>query len=753
MFDHLIICEAFPADYKRQLQDVVHRRKSFKDGGTSQLEEDRNHRVLVDFCSMRCQQAGIMDREDGEMVFHPNAGLAYSQLPPQPIQHPGYAALPPHHVSMRQPPPSYSDHAYTRGPYYGESQSSSLKSGDDENPLEPAPLSHAPHYPNPPYSPVPHDFPFFYQDGRWICKYCCHVPPQYRDPQSYWINNMRVPPPPNFIDYHLGVCREFQKTMYEQNQYHPRAHMASPAMAYSPGRPYQTPQPHPSLENGTVVSPPGMLSSPYHPAQIYPLSANRSSKLSSVSLQPAGAEDTAVTQAIEYLEKNNKSAFDSDGKSIPESEQLVQEEDRLLLTEYFYYMMKQLRPVRFSESDRRTRGGKREKIKVGYGGLQCVHCVDIQNSRKFFWSNVDRLANSFAEIPGHILKCRRCPQPYKDALLLLKQRHADQMSRLPRGSQKVFFRRMWNRLHKEDPDDHSEHSQEQQFMESHREQRPEKVPGSESFATRPPRVDVQLSPTPQDSSPPGTSGSEDSSIYFLQRPSTEAAKALADASMQPGPPSPNSRVLLAIPEDKDWLSDTDCFIRRQLEVFCTTSEDVEQALEDRKYPVKLGQIGIRCIHCALTPNGARAQAVAYPFSISGIYEAAREFQRLHLETCENLPLSAKSKLVSLRGSTSLSSVLRKYYVLAAKALGLHDTMNGIRAGGDAAPPGSQAAFIFSEASAEESNEDLKALSRGMDMRRASLPAISAKKRKAETDALENPPMKRPALPKDPSPDT
>jgi hypothetical protein len=153
-----------------------------------------------------------------------------------------------------------------------------------------------------------------------------------------------------------------------------------------------------------------MLSSPYHPAQIYPLSANRSSKLSSVSLQPAGAEDTAVTQAIEYLEKNNKSAFDSDGKSIPESEQLVQEEDRLLLTEYFYYMMKQLRPVRFSESDRRTRGGKREKIKVGYGGLQCVHCVDIQNSRKFFWSNVDRLANSFAEIPGHILKCRLCPQ-------------------------------------------------------------------------------------------------------------------------------------------------------------------------------------------------------------------------------------------------------------------------------------------------------------------------------------------------------
>jgi hypothetical protein len=492
-----------------------------------------------------------------------------------------------------------------------------------------------------------------------------------------------------------------------------------------------------------------MISSPYHPAQIYPLSASQNPKLSSVSLKPVRAEDTAVNQAIEFLEKNNKSAFDAEGNSIPESEQLVQEEDRLLLTEYFYYMMKQLRPVRFSESDRRTRGGKREKIRVGYGGLQCVHCVDIQNSRKFFWSNVDRLANSFAEIPGHILKCRRCPQPYKDALLLLKQRHADQMSRLPRGSQKVFFRRMWNRLHKEDPDDHSEHSPEQQFM-APSENPPDKMPGRASSVTRPSELDV--SSTPHDSSPPGTSGSEGSSIYFLQRPSSEAAKALADASIQPGPPSPNSRVLLAIPEDKDWLSDMDCFIRRQLEVFCATSEDIEQALEDRKYPVKLGQVGIRCIHCALTQNGARAQAVAYPFSISGIYESAREFQRLHLENCENLPLSAKSKLVSLRGSTSLSSVLRKYYVLAARALGLHDTMNGIRAGGDAVPPGSQAAFIFSEASAEESNEDLKALSRGVDIRRTSLAAISAKKRKAEQEALDYPPVKRPALPKDPSPD-
>jgi hypothetical protein len=163
--------------------------------------------------------------------------------------------------------------------------------------------------------------------------------------------------------------------------------------------------------------------------------------------------------------------------------------------------------------------------------------------------------------------------------------------------------------------------------------------------------------------------------------------------MQHGPPSPSSRILLAIPEDKEWLSDTDCFVRRQLEVFCATKDDVETARSDRKYPVFEGQVGIRCVHCALS-KGANGAAVAYPFSISGIYESVREFQRLHLDGCGNLPPSVKSKLAGLKGASSLSSVLRKYYVLAARALGLKDTRDGIRPGAESIPLGSQAAFAF-----------------------------------------------------------
>ena len=439
--------------------------------------------------------------------------------------------------------------------------------------------------------------------------------------------------------------------------------------------------------------------------------------------------DAAVQHAIDYLAASDRDASLTPG-AIAEAGQLVLDEDKLLLTDYFFYLMKQLRLCRFSEADRKTRGGKREKILIGFGGLQCIHCSEANNSRKFFWSNVDRLANSFAEIPGHVLKCRHCPQQTKDALYQLKQLHPEQMARLPRGSQKVFFRRMWRRLHDEDPQAPSP----EQAKTS-----PEQASGgarSEPSESKYPAVALKQSGI--DTSPGGTSGS-DESMLLMQRSTKEAAKALADSIAMELPPSPTSRVLLAIPEDKEWLSDTDCFIRRQIEVFCATNEDVSIARSDRKFPVHEGQVGIRCVHCSLAKEGvgARGSGVAYPFSVSGIYESVREFQRLHLDSCENLPGDMKAKLADLKGSTSLSSVLRKYYVLAAKALGLKDTRDGIRAGADSVPIGSQAAFAFSDsgsAIAEEMRRSGEASFQ--DLSSAALTPVESRKRKQHDETPE-----------------
>ena len=166
-------------------------------------------------------------------------------------------------------------------------------------------------------------------------------------------------------------------------------------------------------------------------------------------------------------------------------------------------------------------------------------------------------------------------------------------------------------------------------------------------------------------------------------PASSSASATSSAGVQPQA----SRVLLAIHEDKDWLSDMDCFVRNNIEVFSSKLHDVDDAVADRKYPIKLGQVGIRCIHCASSTGGARGAAVAYPYSISGIYESVREFQRLHLENCPHLPLELKETSKRLgSGASSLSSVLRRYYVQAARALGLYDTTDsGIKVGGTPVP--------------------------------------------------------------------
>ena len=151
-------------------------------------------------------------------------------------------------------------------------------------------------------------------------------------------------------------------------------------------------------------------------------------------------------------------------------------------------------------------------------------------------------------------------------------------------------------------------------------------------------------------------------------------------------------VMLAIREDQEWLSDHDCFVRRNLEVFTAGEKDVLTARADRKLGVTVGQVGIRCLHCAVAVSrysngrrGARGTAVVYPNSISSIFECVKELHRNHLEDgCPHLPPDASLKILELKGSmaSSLSSVLRRYYVMAAKALGMVDCgKEGIRAGG------------------------------------------------------------------------
>ena len=644
------------------------------------------------------------------------------------------ASFMPHSADRHYPPsgeregayPAFQPHASARRGYYPpEGIHDARTPGIPHRALEPPDSAHqptpqgqhqeSPHgYPPTPHSPYempPPDFPYF-QDmgGSWVCRYCSHIHPQYRDPGSIWTSPTHSPPHGQFIDQHLSICRSYNQA--PPIGYYDGPPPPMPPYGYGPPGPQYGAQyppgpppgwgppghvsPFPPPESGFSYPPPPSID---HPSTIYPPqpltereAAPQRSTRPPARGPPAGmvpeSQDLEMIKAVDVLVTSDKQHFGSDSSERESRGSLVLDEDKLLLTDYFYHLMRQLRLCRFSEADRKTRGGKRENIKVGYGGLQCVHCAEAPNSRKFFWSNVDRLANSFAEIPGHVLKCRRCPVPIKNALLELKRRHPEQMARLPRGSQKVFFRRMWRRLHDEDPEaaDESTESTTDAVGASNDENI---APKSKSSKNAPTQADDAVKTEAIDSS--------DESTLVIERSTRDAAEALSDSANNNAPSSPSSRVLLAIAEDKEWLSDMDCFIRRNLEVFCATADDVDIAREDRKYPINIGQVGIRCVHCAKVKGNvaARGTAVAFPYSINGIYESVREFQRLHLESCPQLPDGTKAKLAGFQGSASLSSVLRKYYVLAAKALGMHDTADGIRSGGESVPLGSSAATAFS----------------------------------------------------------
>ena len=303
---------------------------------------------------------------------------------------------------------------------------------------------------------------------------------------------------------------------------------------------------------------------------------------------------------------------------------------------------------------------------------ESIHCIVAPSARKFFWSTVDRLANSFAEIPSHVLKCKHCPDDVKDALLALKGRHPDQMQMLPRGSQKVFFRRMWRRLH--DGDSKAATPVREQSL-------------SEERGLDPPSSSLKSPKISANSAASALAKSAKKAVKIKAEEGVGVRRSDSSEGSDSTPEDQRTRVLLAIPEDKDWLSDMDCFVRNQIEVFSSKLIDVENAVADRKYPIKVGQVGIRCVHCAGAKGGARVAAVCYPYSISGIYESVREFQRLHLDNCQNIPKDLKDASDKLgSGAASLSSVLRRYYVQAARALGLHDTHDtGIRAGGKPVP--------------------------------------------------------------------
>jgi len=150
--------------------------------------------------------------------------------------------------------------------------------------------------------------------------------------------------------------------------------------------------------------------------------------------------------------------------------------------------------------------------------------------------------------------------------------------------------------------------------------------------------------------------------------------------------SSRGRILYQL-EDSNFLNPLHCLVRRNVEFFVATDEDISAPCPGRKEAIRKGQVGLRCIHCRDASSKERVKrAVCYPSSVSRVYRCVSDMKFDHFPSC--LPPEEKFMFYQLKGSTTshakgenASPVLgggstSKYYYDSALSLGLRDSTDG-----------------------------------------------------------------------------
>ena len=151
-------------------------------------------------------------------------------------------------------------------------------------------------------------------------------------------------------------------------------------------------------------------------------------------------------------------------------------------------------------------------------------------------------------------------------------------------------------------------------------------------------------------------------------------------SYMQAPPPRSAGIPLALSCDDEQLSEYQMLVRKQLEIFEAQPEDVESNTQGRKKQVISGQVGIRCRHCAGFPLRQRGRgAVYYPAKLNGVYQASQNMASSHLcESCQCIPPALKAELRGLRDRRDTASGGKQYWADGARAMGLHETEDGLR---------------------------------------------------------------------------
>jgi hypothetical protein len=142
-------------------------------------------------------------------------------------------------------------------------------------------------------------------------------------------------------------------------------------------------------------------------------------------------------------------------------------------------------------------------------------------------------------------------------------------------------------------------------------------------------------------------------------------------------------IALALDSDEDNVSRYQCLARKQIELFETTDKDIAGKAQGRNTPIIVGQVGVRCRHCASFPRQLRSGgSVYYSQILSGIYQVSQNMFKTHLlGRCRNIPEKVRKDLLALKEGTSRHRALaggKLYWRQSVQALGVIEDEHVLR---------------------------------------------------------------------------
>jgi hypothetical protein len=139
-------------------------------------------------------------------------------------------------------------------------------------------------------------------------------------------------------------------------------------------------------------------------------------------------------------------------------------------------------------------------------------------------------------------------------------------------------------------------------------------------------------------------------------------------------------IMIYMHRDELCLSKFQCLVRKQIELFEATMEDVEAGARGRNNPIVLGQVGIRCRYCSFLPQQARTRgAIYYPTKFDRVYQTAVNMAAIHLcKHCSCIPQEARDELSNLKDQKSIAGGGKDYWASGVRMLGVFETGEGLR---------------------------------------------------------------------------